>query len=487
MPSHDHCCVFGCTNRRVSHPYLSFHGFPSDPELRGKWIQACKREEGAHFTVTKNTVVCSSHFREKDFFSAIPGMTSTRRLRPGAVPSIFTFRPPVVERPSPSERRAVAAARQEEFASQTPVKKPKRGESEREFNLRCDLEAANSRILELEQNVKVLTDENRLLRSQIFRFENIQSESDRLSFLTGLNRQTWDSVWAFLQPSEENVLSTHASAAIEKGRKIAHGRGRKPSLSLEDQLLLTLMRLRLGHLEEELGYMFNVDAATISRIFAKWINFLYLRLGMIPIWPEWSDVEASMPEVFKTSYPDTFLIIDATELRCERPSSLSLQSQNYSAYKSHTTLKGLVGITPSGMFAFISQLYTGSISDRQLVMESGLLPLLDSVPPGKNIMADRGFEIQDLLVKPNLLLNMPPFKGSRTSMPVDDVVKTQKIASVRIHVERAIGRVKGCFRIFDREIPLTTIGLSNQIWAICCMLTNFFPPIIVQVDSKPDV
>ena len=86
-----------------------------------------------------------------------------------------------------------------------------------------------------------------------------------------------------------------------QGRKVAPGRGRKSALSLEDQLLVTLMRLRLGRLEQELAYMFNVDAGTISRVFNKWINFLYMRLGMIPIWPEWADVEKTMPETFKTS------------------------------------------------------------------------------------------------------------------------------------------------------------------------------------------
>ena len=216
------------------------------------------------------------------------------------------------------------------------------------------------------------------------------------------------------------------SEAESSGRKVAHGRGRKPSLSLEDQLLLTLMSLRLGRSEEQLAYMFQINVANVSRIFLKWVNFLYVHLGLLPIWPEWSDVEKTMPHVFKTSYPKTFLMVNATELRCKRPSSLSLQSHHNSSYKSHTTLKGLVGITPNGQFAFVSQLFTGSISDRQLVCESGLLRLLDHVPPGKSIMADRGFKIKDLLVKPNLLLNMPPFKGSRTSMPVADVVKKPK-------------------------------------------------------------
>lgn len=486
MPSHDHCCVVGCSNRREERRDLSFHGFPSDPELRAKWIQACKREEGIHFAVTKNTVVCAEHFQEKDFFSEIPGLPSaTRRLKPGTVPSVFSFRKSVLERPSPSERRIVAEARRKAIDLQPKAKKPRRDETQREFELRCALEESEGRIRELEQTVFLLQQENRILKSQVFRFENVKNDDEQLTFLTGLDRNQWDTLWAFLQPSEENVLSQHASAAESKGRLVSHGRGRKSALSLEDQLLLTMMRLRLGRLTEDLGYMFHVDAGTVSRLFEKWINFLYLRLGLIPMWPEWGDVQKLMPDVFKTSYPDTFLIIDATELRCERPSSLSLQSQHYSSYKSHTTLKGLVGIVPSGSFAFISQLYTGSISDRQLVVESGLLPLLESVPSGKNIMADRGFEIQDLLVKPNLLLNMPPFKGSRTSMPKEDVVKTQKIASVRIHVERAIGRVKGRFRVLDRDIPLTMMGVVNQVWATCCMLTNFLPPIILQPSESP--
>ena len=129
-----------------------------------------------------------------------------------------------------------------------------------------------------------------------------------------------------------------------------------------------------------------------------------------------------------------------TELKCEVPSSLSLQSQHYSAFKSHTTLKGLVAIAPNGSFIFLSELFGGSISDRALFEKSGVR-LLDSVPPGKSVMADRGFEVQDLLVKPGLILNAPPFKGSRTALTEDEVKKTQKIAQVRIHAERAIREV----------------------------------------------
>ena len=40
-------------------------------------------------------------------------------------------------------------------------------------------------------------------------------------------------------------------------------------------------------------------------------------------------------------------------------------------YKNHTTLKGLVGISLGEAVTFTSQLYTGSISDQEIVRGSG--------------------------------------------------------------------------------------------------------------------
>ena len=50
-------------------------------------------------------------------------------------------------------------------------------------------------------------------------------------------------------------------------------------------------------------------------------------------------------------------------------------------------------IAPNGGFMFISELFTGSISDDQLFEQSGIMKLYNSVPPGKSLMADHGFEI----------------------------------------------------------------------------------------------
>ena len=58
-----------------------------------------------------------------------------------------------------------------------------------------------------------------------------------------------------------------------------------------------------------------------------------------------------------------------------------------------------MAIAPNGAFVFVSELFAGSISDCQLFQESGILDLLGDVPEGKCLMAERGFEIQDLLAE----------------------------------------------------------------------------------------
>lgn len=78
-----------------------------------------------------------------------------------------------------------------------------------------------------------------------------------------------------------------------------------------------------------------------------------------------------MPECFRKHYPNTWIIIDATEFAVERPSSLVSQSSTFSTYKNKNSIKVLVGIIPSGPITFVSDGYEGSISDKKLVQVTG--------------------------------------------------------------------------------------------------------------------
>ena len=144
-------------------------------------------------------------------------------------------------------------------------------------------------------------------------------------------------------------------------------------------------------------------------------------------------VEKHMPDVFKKEYPNTRLIIDATEFQVKRPSSLLSQSCTFSSYKNRNTVKVLIGIIPSGAIAYVSSTYEG---DKRLVEVCGILEKMEW---GDEIMADKEFQIQDLLASLGVRLNIPPFLNSKEQMPVGDVLLTRKIAHLGIHVERAIG------------------------------------------------
>lgn len=76
-------------------------------------------------------------------------------------------------------------------------------------------------------------------------------------------------------------------------------------------------------------------------------------------------------------------------------------------------------------------------------------------------MADKGFTVEDLLPL-GVSLNLPPFLGGSGQMRAEDVIRTQEIACLRIHVERAINKIKN-FHIWDGVISLNQLGLVNQM------------------------
>ena len=149
-------------------------------------------------------------------------------------------------------------------------------------------------------------------------------------------------------------------------------------------------------------------------------------------------IDNFMPNSFRSMYPTARCIIDATEIFIQIPSHPSAQQLTFSNYKNCNTLKALVGITPSGTVCFISKLFGGNISDKRLRSQSGLLDVLE---PGDTIMADRGFNIDELLPS-GVPLNMPPRLNESGQLTEGERTNTRHIASVRIHVECALKRTK---------------------------------------------
>ena len=125
------------------------------------------------------------------------------------------------------------------------------------------------------------------------------------------------------------------------------------------------------------------------------------------------------------------------------------------------------------MITFVSSLYPGSISDKELTRRCDILDLLE---PGDSVMADRGFDIEEDLALRGVRLNIPPFLRGKTQLSEKELITTRRIASLRIHVEHAMERIKN-FHIFDRPLPSSLTDIADRIFFFCCVLGNFQPPL----------
>ena len=308
-----------------------------------------------------------------------------------------------------------------------------------------------------------------IMSSHKFCVANVILKEQRIKgvfkYYTGLTYARFLAVLDFL-------LADSTSLVYDARRSEIH------SLTKEDCLFLTLCRLRQNFGLKDLCVRFGISPQAAGSIFNAWTNLMFLKFGQLSIWPHRDIIINSMPAAYKNEFPNSLIIIDGTELKTEKPTSLSLQSQLYSDYKSSTTLKGLVGCDPCGSLMFVSELFTGSISDKEITERSGFYDLLrklktsNFVIDGDAVMADKGFTIGNELQKLDLNLNIPPFACSSRQLSPADMQLTQRIARHRVHIERLIARIKS-FKIISHKIPASLFKNINKIWTVCCFLTLF--------------
>jgi len=92
-------------------------------------------------------------------------------------------------------------------------------------------------------------------------------------------------------------------------------------------------------------------------------------------------------------------------------------------------------------------------------------------------MADKGFDILDDLAKYGVTLNIPAFLKGSNQFSVQQTQHNEKIASLRIRVERGIERIKN-WHIFDRCLPIRLAPVASEVFFVVGGLTNFQPPLI---------
>ena len=133
--------------------------------------------------------------------------------------------------------------------------------------------------------------------------------------------------------------------------------------------------------------------------------------------------------------------------------------------------KVLLGVAPRGVITFVSKAWDGQTSDMQITNHSGFLELLE---PGDVVIGDKGFPQID--AKYGVTVVRPPQSNSM-KFTKEQMDETNRIARVRIHIERVIGRLKQ-FEILQHRIPVSLFSYMDSIIRLCCVLTNYSPQTI---------
>ncbi|CAM4275411.1 unnamed protein product [Leuciscus chuanchicus] len=454
-----------CGNSSKYNGTISFHRFPVDLEVRSKLLVKIRRDS---FTPTECTRVCSCHFLFEDFVTTTGG---EKRLKKGSVPCLFAWN----EFSVPAPRLNVWQRRPRPPSPDLPMASDNEMVTEKEV-LHCDHayfvtpttalvthqladenEALRRKVEELQQEVQSLQLQSR------FGLQHLQGSDEDIRFYTRFTSyKHFQAFWQLVEPAATTkmVRITSVHAASKEPSLL-----RPSKLAPIDELLLFLMHLSVGLHLRDLAKRFNIHTTTASRIITSWTHFLYYLLGSIRLWIPPEKVKAHLPPEFAL-FPDTQVVLDCTEIFCQTPSSLLLHSEVYSPYKSHTTFKAMIGIAPHGPITFVSPLYAGSMSDRDIFKQSGIAKLLT---PKMAIMVDKGFLVDNLF--PGKVYR-PAFLARNKQMAKEDVQQTQSIARVRVHVERCIRRVKEN-KLFDKVIPLSVCGSIDQLFTVACLLVNY--------------
>ena len=308
-------------------------------------------------------------------------------------------------------------------------------------------------------------------------YTELLKDDKKCIFYTNIPKlKMFDAIHDIVKPLVRNRF--HRKSLIKKSKvKCATPKkcGRQRILNSKDEFLLTMMKLRLGLFFEDLGDRFGVSKSTASKIFQNWIRALSVSLSSIIFLPsDEQKIWNSTPKRFR-KFPRLNGIIDCTEVFIETPKGLEFQRATWSEYKHHNTIKYLVSVLPNSSISFVSEPYTGAISDKAIVNST---KFLETLPPHCSLMTDKGFSnIGQECADKNIHLIVPPGKRGTSQMTPEEVKKTSEIAKTRILVEQVIRRIK-TFQILAQEIPISLLRHLNDIMIVCSAISNCREPIM---------
>ncbi|KAM7314995.1 uncharacterized protein ISCGN_004778 [Ixodes scapularis] len=303
------CCVPGSAHTTLTAKHVSWKRFPKDSHLPNIWVQRINRKDVAACPKVSN-ITCA---RKRDALQPLLPLPAYFLSDLDLVQTVTLPASQEPAQPGSSLASAGAPDTDDVIASDHQYSIPGSIDQALRDRIR-QLEELASANEKLRKDNDCLQKENEALRKKVAHLEEmydkaeevidatipfqsftltaVQQDPKKLAFYTG-----FDSLERFL------VFYKFVQAGYVAHKESQGPHRKSPYLSMGDQLLLVLSRLRIGYLADYLAQL----------------NY----------WPSRQVVNKYMPECFIEAYPSTRIILDCTEIFIETPKDFRVQSDTY--------------------------------------------------------------------------------------------------------------------------------------------------------------
>jgi len=289
----------------------------------------------------------------------------------------------------------------------------------------------------------------------IARYEHLHRHPAVFQSMTGLRLAEFDAVLTALLPryQEAEVARLHQPTTRRPVRQRAIGAGNRFALEVRDQLLLTVVWLRVYPTYPVLGYLFGISTGAVEQTLPRLLPVLEA-LGQASMDRALAALDDPARRLRQRSrrqlddvlrdVPALAVVIDTFEQRVQRPQGYTEEGARvadgfYSGKKKQHTRKTQVAVDEeTGAFVDIPDSVPGPTADLTVLKDSGVLGRL---PPDVGGLGDKAYVGGDTLV-PGVAVATPRRKPRKQPRPPEDVAFNTAFARRRIIVEHSIGRLR---------------------------------------------
>ena len=256
-----------------------------------------------------------------------------------------------------------------------------------------------------------------------------------------------------------------------KIRLIKAGGGRRQKLSVDEQILLTLIYLHQMPTFQMLGLQFEVSESTANDIFHNWIK-IFRELLPASLVEQVKKNESDWEWVEKILL-EFELIVDSYEQPMQRPTDNEEQKKYYSGKKKTHTFKNQVIVMPNGKeIVDVVVGYTGATSDLKLWRERS-----EELGNNQKYRGDKAYVGETAI-------NTPHKKPRNQEISLEHREENRLKAKQRIVVEHLIRLIK-IYRVASERFRLKRENYEAVILTVCGLIRWRIGAIVLSSKNCP--